>query len=111
MPATELQSLLTLSEGQKLYVTGEKVGSCAAEVLHVATPDELPPIAGAPDVGQVRAILEEFGVRQMALIAWHPRSLPKDKCLSCTVFGNGKGDWRDVQGQKLTIRGEVPHAS
>lgn len=109
-PARELQPVLTLTPGQKVHVTGQQAGSCWAEVMQVTTPDELPAIPGAPDVGQVRGILKEHGLRQMALIAWEHPSLPAPKRLSCSVLGNGRGKWWDVNGQSLTIRAEVLHA-
>jgi hypothetical protein len=89
---------MKLHEGQKVTITGA-AGTVEAEVLHVETPAELPAISGAPEITRVRRILEERGVTQVAMLAHTYDGRPAQ----FMATGDGAGNWRDLQGQPLTI--------
>jgi hypothetical protein len=87
-----------LSKGQCVIVSG-KAGRCAGEVVAVLTPGQLPPVPGFPDPKLVSNILDEFGIVQVAFI----RHLHSGREVVFAANGDGKGNWIDMQRQKLTI--------
>ena len=98
-----MKSLLpvaTLTRGQIVWISHPTAGSCAGQVVHVEVPQHLPAIAGAPDVDQVRSILAEYHVGQLALIT-HKH---EGEDVHFMAFGDGSGRWWDLQGHQLTIR-------
>lgn len=94
-----------LAKGQRIKVSNARRGAVDAEVLHVETPENLPAIDGLPEVTRVREILAERNVRQLALIE-HQHS---GKAVAFIAFGDGQGNWWDLQQQQLTI--EAHHAA
>ncbi len=92
-----MTSLSSLHTGQAVIVSGA-AGEVRGRVLHVAAPRELPPIDSF-DAGQVREILQVWGVQQIALIE-HPYA---GDTLSFFALGNGRGGWRDLHANELTI--------
>jgi hypothetical protein len=87
-----------LTKHQRVTITGA-AGTCEGEVLHIETPGTLPPISGAPEVARVRGILEERGIKQIALIGHKHAGKP----VQFMALQDAAGDWRDLKGQALAI--------
>jgi hypothetical protein len=86
--------------GDRIQVTGVR-GTVLATVQSIATPAELPglPAPAPPDVSQVREILEEFQVDQVAMISYE--AADKTTLVFAALHVHNK--WRDMRGQLLEI--------
>ena len=90
--------MTTLTKGQAVIIRGA-AGTCAGRVFHVEEPATLPTISGAPEADRVRAIMAEWDIVEVALIA-HGH----DGRLVCfAAVRDGAGQWRDLHRQQLTI--------
>jgi hypothetical protein len=103
-----------LFKGDKVTITG-KAGKVEAEVIHTEIPEHLPSINGEAELSQVKAIMAERGVIQLALLAYDvkgplnttsggkPLTLQPGQQAIFAAALNGAGEWRDLQGQLLSI--------
>jgi hypothetical protein len=83
--------------GDRIIVSGPP-GAVAGEVLQVATPEAMPQIGGAPPAKEVQAILREWRIDLVLLIA-HKH---EDRNV-CFFALRHPGGWRDLRGQTLTL--------
>lgn len=100
-----MTALRQLAKGQRVRVSHPLRGAVDGDVLHVETPENLPAIHGLPEVERVRAILAERHVQQLALIG-HQHAGHE---VAFIAFGDGSGNWWDLQQQNLSI--EESHAT
>jgi hypothetical protein len=87
-----------LKAGTIVHVRGA-AGEVFGEIVDRVSPAELPAIATAPDVHQVRAILREFRVTEIAFI----RHMYGDQLVMFAALHCAAGQWRDLKGHELTI--------
>lgn len=88
------------TKGQRYRVDGEYAHNpviCTVE--HVARRDDLPEIAGAPPVEEIRAILDEFGIEQVLTMSFQDRF----DTLIFSALVCRDGTIRDLHKQKLTF--------
>jgi hypothetical protein len=91
-----------IKTGDLVTVSGLK-GTVRATALNVATPTEMPAIPGAPPVDQVREILAEKDVSQVAFIGYTTEA--GEDLAFIAFFGHhlGRQTWFDLTGQLLEI--------
>lgn len=94
-----------LQAGQRVRITGA-AGSVYGQVLETATPPQLPSIQHAPAVELVRAILDEWGVHQLAMLTY---TTAAGQPVMFLALSTSHG-WRDLKGRRLTITPEANHA-
>lgn len=100
MSVRALRTATTLRVGQRVVISG-KAGSCPGVVEKVIEPDDpMEEIAGAPESAEVRKVMRELGIAQVAFIT---HTFGPMLALFYAV-GDGKGNWHDAQRESLTIR-------
>ncbi len=94
--------MTTWHVGDRALVSGPP-GEVIAEVLAFAAPADLPLIDGAPPPEEVRAIMREWGVDLVLLLA-HPHD-GADVCFYALHYTLGdRAGWRDLHGQDLEVQ-------
>lgn len=94
---TALQSTV-MQKGDRVLVSAAYY-TTVAEVLDVRAVDEFPPVPGAPDVNEVKAIMGEFGIAEVAHIGYHVDG--RDVVFTALHLTNG--EWCDLKRTPLTI--------
>jgi len=103
-----------LRRGQRATITG-RAGTVRAEVIHVEIPDRLPVVTSAEELEQVKQIMAERGIVQLAMLSYTAtgqidttsggravRVAPGQQ-ITFAALENAAGEWHDLQGQRLTI--------
>jgi len=91
-------SLATLRKGQRVIISGA-AGTVEGLVIAVAGAEDLVPIPEAPDVALVAACMTDLGIAQVAYIT----HLHAGRLVTFAALGDGRGRWRDLHRQELTI--------
>ena len=87
-----------MKTGDAVRISGPP-GVVTGEVVDIRSITELPEVADAGPVEQVRTILAEAGVCTIAVLAYRYDS---GRRVAFVALGNGK-TWKDFRGQELEI--------
>jgi hypothetical protein len=86
-----------LAAGDRALVIGPP-GEVTGKILQVAAPEEMPQIQGAPPAEDVQAILREWHVDLLLLIAHKHEGQGV-----CFFALHHPGGWRDLNGQDISV--------
>ena len=86
-----------LAVGDRVPMVGPP-GELTGEVVHVAAPENMPQIEGAPSAKDVQAILREWQIDLLLLIAHKHEG--QDVCFFAL---HHPGGWRDLRGQDISV--------
>ena len=88
-----------MTVGDRVLVAAAGVGSVVARVDAVVRVAELPAIAGAPDVDQVRGILAEGQCERIVLLSYEYSGDER----AVIAFDRGAAGWWTLRGQRLQL--------
>ena len=86
-----------LAVGDRVLVLGPP-GEVMGEILQIAAPRDMPQIEGAPPATDVQAILREWHIDMLLLIAHKHEG--QDVCFFALRHPGG---WRDLRGQDISV--------
>ena len=86
-----------MAVGDCVLVAGP-AGEVTGAVLEVAAPEDMPQIEGAPPAKDVQAILREWHVDRLLLVAHKHEG--QDVCFFAL---HHPGGWRDLRGQDISV--------
>ena len=96
-----MRSLTPLHVSERVRISNDTFIRCIGQVVHVASRSDLAGIVAAPDVGNARSMLAEWGVEQLALIEYCNAD---GENVAFFALRDGDGRWSDLHGNNFTIK-------
>lgn len=87
-----------MKPGDTITISHRTRGACPAVVDAICTPEDLPPIPGAPPPTAVKEIMHEWRIDRVAMVTYNNGCQELGMMMIHTPTG-----WQDLRGQNLEI--------